>query len=29
MLLPGEGIRFSTTVYANLTNVAAVTVIYG
>jgi hypothetical protein len=29
MLLPGEGIRFSTTVYANLTNVAAVTVFYG
>ena len=29
MLIPGEGIRFSTTLYANLTNVAALTVIYG
>jgi hypothetical protein len=29
MLIPGEGIRFSSTLYANLTNVAAVTVIYG
>jgi hypothetical protein len=29
MLIPGEGIRFSTNLYANLTNVAALTVIYG
>jgi hypothetical protein len=29
MLIPGEGIRFSTDLYANLTNVASVTVIYG
>ena len=29
MLIPGEGIRFSTDLYANLTNVAALTVIYG
>ena len=29
MLIPGEGIRFSSTVYANLTNVASLTVIYG
>jgi hypothetical protein len=29
MLIPGEGIRFSSTLYANLTNVAALTVIYG
>jgi hypothetical protein len=29
MLIPGEGIRFSTTLYANLTNVATLTVIYG
>jgi hypothetical protein len=29
MLIPGEGIRFSTSLYANLTNVSALTVIYG
>jgi len=29
MLIPGEGIRFSSTLYANLTNVASLTVIYG
>ena len=29
MLIPGEGIRFSTTLYANLVNVASLTVIYG
>ena len=29
MLIPGEGIRFSTTLYANLVNVSALTVIYG
>jgi hypothetical protein len=29
MLIPGEGIRFSTDLYANLTNVASLTVFYG
>ena len=29
MLIPGEGIRFSTTLYANLVNVASLTVFYG
>lgn len=29
MLVPGEGIRFSTSVYATLTNIASVTVFYG
>jgi hypothetical protein len=29
MLLPGEGIRFNTNLYANLTNVSVLTVIYG
>ena len=29
MLIPGEGIRFSSTLYANLVNVASLTVIYG
>ena len=29
MIMPGEGIRFSTTLYANLINVAVVTVIHG
>ncbi len=28
-LIPGEGIRFSTNVYATLTNIASVTVYYG
>ena len=28
-LIPGEGIRFSTSVYATLTNIASVTVYYG
>ena len=28
-LIPGEGIRFSSTLYANLVNVASLTVIYG
>ena len=28
-LIPGEGIKFSTNVYAALTNVASVTVYYG
>ena len=29
MLIPGEGIRFNSTLYANLVNVASLTVIYG
>ena len=29
MLIPGEGIRLSSTLYANLVNVASLTVIYG
>jgi hypothetical protein len=29
MLIPGEGIRFSTDMYVGLNNVASVTVIYG
>jgi hypothetical protein len=29
MLIPGEGIRFSTNLYVGLNNVASVTVIYG
>jgi len=29
MLIPGEGIRFSTDLYVGLNNVASVTVIYG
>ena len=29
MLLPGEGIRFTSSVYATLSNIGAVTVIYG
>ena len=28
-LIPGEGIRFSTSVYATLTNIASITVYYG
>jgi flagellar basal body P-ring protein FlgI len=28
-LLPGEGIKFSTDVYVDVTNVASVTVFYG
>lgn len=29
MLIPGEGIRFTTSLYADLANVASVTAIYG
>jgi hypothetical protein len=29
VLIPGEGIKFSTNVYATLTNIASVTVFYG
>ncbi len=29
MLIPGEGIRFATSLYADLANVASVTAIYG
>ena len=29
VLVPGEGVRFTTNIYASLTNIASVTVFYG